>query len=48
MQSKSNNFDILSRYVKQKLSKLRHEKFTIPPVKINELFDELNKLSINN
>ncbi|XP_063418925.1 uncharacterized protein LOC134701720 [Mytilus trossulus] len=39
------NFSNLSKFVKNKLHK--HEKFSIPPVNMNELFNELAKLDIN-
>ncbi|CAG2252795.1 unnamed protein product [Mytilus edulis] len=39
------DFSNLSKFVKNKLHK--HEKFSIPPVNMNELFNELAKLDIN-
>ncbi|CAG2184882.1 unnamed protein product [Mytilus edulis] len=41
------DFNNLSKFIKNQLKQQKHEKFTIPPIKINELFDELIKLDVN-
>ena len=39
------NLSELGNFVKQKLSKVKHDQFTIPPVRVNEVFDNLVKLN---
>ena len=41
------DFNNLSKFIKNQLKQQKHEKFTIPPIKINKLFDELIKLDVN-